>query len=298
MKLSSFIAEAQERLALAGIDNPQLDARLLIAHALGVDRAALLTQGEHPLTEEELAKIEPLIARREKREPVARILGMREFWGLPFGLNEATLEPRPDSETLIETALGLVPLRHSRENGMPACAGTTEKKTPLRLLDLGTGTGCLLLALLHEWPEATGLGIDLSPRAVEQAQANAQRLGLWPRASFRQGNWLEGIEETFDLIISNPPYIKAEEIRDLAPEVRLFDPPAALDGGEDGLSAYRHLIPRLPALLNPGGALLFEVGLHQAAPVCAFMREAGLTDLSVRRDLAGIERCVTGRKAR
>ncbi len=303
MLLRETIAAAQTRLAEAGVDNPALDARLLAAHALGLDRAALLTQENRALTEKESAVLEANIARREKREPVGRILGLREFWGLPFSLNEATLEPRPDSETLIEAALALFSCCHTRESGYPvsietnrtpACAGVTEGTFPARILDLGTGTGCLLLALLHEWPTATGLGIDLAPRAVEQAQENAARLGLETRAHFQTGNWLEGINEKFDLIISNPPYIPAQDIKNLSPEVRDFDPRLALDGGTDGLDPYRRLIPQFPSFLMPQGAALFEVGIGQAEPVAALLRQAGFKDVSVRRDLGGIERCVSG----
>jgi len=277
LRLQDSLIVAQKRLAEAGVDNPALDARLLAAHALGLDRTALLTQNERDLSAKEQTAIDALIARRAAREPVGRILGLREFWGLPFGLNEATLEPRPDTETLVEMALALLPSRHCE-----------------RLLDLGTGTGCLLLSLLHELPAATGLGIDLASRAVAQAQDNAKRLGLDNRARFQTGNWLDGIEETFDLIISNPPYIPASDIETLAPEVKQFDPLAALDGGADGLDPYRHLIPRLPALLNPEGIVLFEVGIGQAMQVAALMREAGFDKVTIKADLGGIDRCVAG----
>lgn len=278
MNLQTLIAATQARLDQAGVDNPALDARLLIGHALNLDRAQLMMQGERTLSAHESEAIDALIARRAAREPVGRILGMREFWGLPFALNEATLEPRPDTETLVEAAL--------------KCA---KKDAPLRLLDLGSGTGCILLALLHELPSATGLGIDRAPRAVEQAQINAARLGLEGRAHFQLGDWLEGIEEPFDLIVSNPPYIPASDIEALEPEVRLFDPLAALVGGADGLDPYRALIPLFPAFLKPNGAALFEVGIHQAAPVAALMREAGFKDVAIHNDLGGIERCVSGR---
>ncbi len=274
--LALCLSAAQNRLAAAGVDNPALDARLLIAAALELDRVQLLTQNERTLTDKEEKKIEALISRRESREPVARILGLREFWGLLFGLNEATLEPRPDSEMLVETALSFI------------------KTRPSRLLDLGTGTGCLLLSLLHEWPEATGLGIDLAPRAIEQAQENAHRLGLEKRAAFRTGNWLEGLAETFDLIVSNPPYIPAGDIETLAPEVRQYDPLLALDGGKDGLAPYRYLIPLLPAFLNPNGSVFFEIGIGQAEAVASLLKETGFTDIFTKPDLGGIDRCVSG----
>jgi len=275
--LRDTITNGTRRLAAAGIDDPALDARLLIAHALGCDRAALLTQGARVLTENEIQKIEEMIARRAAREPVHRIMGNRDFWGLSFGLNEATLEPRPDSETLIEAALKAF------------------SHPPRRLLDLGTGTGCLLLALLHEWPTATGLGIDAAPRALDQARANARRLGLEARASFRVGDWLSGLDERFDLIVCNPPYIPSKDIEGLQPEVRLHDPIAALDGGVEGLEPYRHLIPLLPRFLNAGGHAFFEVGTGRAQAVETLMKTNGLCDIETSFDLASIPRCIRGR---
>ena len=279
LSLASVITSAQKRLADAGTDDPALDARLLIAQALGCDRLTLLTDSGRVLTENETAIIEALIARRAAREPVHRILGLREFWGLPFGLNEATLEPRPDSETLIEVA-------------SKVCS-----PAPRRLLDLGTGTGCLLLSLLHEWPHATGLGIDKAPRAIEQATLNAKRLGLENRATFQIGDWLNGIDETFDLIICNPPYIPSRDVDTLQPEVRAHDPIAALDGGADGLDPYRHLIPLLPQYLKADGVALFEIGIGQAEDVSTLMREIGFQDVSVTHDLGGVARCVSGKRS-
>jgi len=279
LTLTTTIHRAQNALARAAVLNPSLDARLLIAHALYLTRADLVTNPNRQLTEPETAAIDALIARRKNREPVARILGLREFWGLPFGLNEATLDPRPDSETLIETTLKSLRL------GPWALSPN--------ILDLGTGTGCLLLALLHELPEATGLGLDISPRAVQQATENADRLGLASRADFRTNNWLEGLTETFDIIISNPPYIKSADIPSLMPEVRNHDPSAALDGGADGLAAYRHLIPRLPDFLKPSGLVVFEIGQGQAKAVSALFRASGFTEITAHNDLAGIERCLT-----
>ncbi|MGE0108914.1 MAG: peptide chain release factor N(5)-glutamine methyltransferase, partial [Bdellovibrionales bacterium] len=246
--LSTFIRTTQDKFADVGIETATLDTRLLIAHALGLTRLDLLTQKDRVLTEEDIEKIAPLIERRLVHESVARILNCREFWGLPFQMNEATLEPRPDSETLIEAALRITP-------------------TPSKTLDLGTGTGCLLLALLHEWPETIGVGIDIAPRAIEQATANAERLGLSDRATFQQGNWLDGIKERFDLIISNPPYIRKDEILTLDNEVKNYDPLTALDGGEDGLTPYRLLIPQLKNFLTPQGTVLFEVGHTQGQAV-------------------------------
>lgn len=283
--LAAHLTRAIARLHAAHIENPQLDARLLFGHALGLDRAQLLSQSQRALTPEETAKIDALIARREKRESVARILGKREFWGLDFALNEATLEPRPDSETLVEAVLRL----WNANDG---------NQTP-RLLDLGTGTGCLLLALLHEWPNATGIGVDIALRAAQQASENAQNLGLAARAEFRMGDWLSALapHDTFDIVISNPPYIPAAAIANLMPEVRDRDPTRALDGGTDGLDPYRFLIPRLAAHLNPDGLAAFEVGQGQAPHVAEMFRAAGFQNIALHRDLGGIERCVTAQQA-
>ncbi len=293
--LFDLLRASQDELAAAGVDNPVPDSRLLIAHALTCGRADLLTQTDRVLSAEEAAVIQTLISRRAAREPVSRILGLREFWGLPFGLNEATLDPRPDSETVIETAL-----TEGRKQG----SGIRKKSEFASLmpdscflpsvLDLGTGSGCLLLALLHEWPQATGLGVDIAPRAIEQAQINARRLGIQDRAAFRVNDWLDDIEETFDVIVCNPPYIAAADIPALMPEVREHDPLAALDGGRDGLDAYRHLIPLLPQRLKNGGWAFFEAGQGQAEAVCGLFREAGFRDIRAARDLGGIERCVAG----
>jgi release factor glutamine methyltransferase len=274
MNVMQAITVAIRRLAQAGIDNPQLDARLLVSHVLGLDRAQLVSASERIVTDSENAAVENLLARREKHESVARIMGSREFWGLRFGLNEATLEPRPDSETLVEAVL---------KNG----------KDGARILDLGTGTGCLLLSLLHEWPSATGLGIDAAPHAVERATGNAAALGLEMRAIFRTGNWLDGIDKTFDIIVSNPPYIPSSEITALMPEVRDHDPSLALDGGIDGLGPYRLLIPQVKNFLNSGGLAAFEVGQNQAAQVADLFKINGFTDITAHKDLGHIERCIT-----
>ncbi len=320
--LSALIQKATTQLRAAGVDDPARDARLLIAHALGCDRLALATNSERVLSENETAAIEEIITRREAREPVHRILGCREFWGLPFALNEATLEPRPDSETLIEVALNFfatqpnlpslrapeggaaIHLPHAPPESPSALSGDgllrfarndkSIEPFPSRLLDLGTGTGCLLLSLLHEWPDATGLGIDKAPRAIEQATLNAQRLGLDTRAVFRVGDWLDGVEEKFDLILCNPPYIPSREIGALQPEVREYDPTDALDGGIDGLNPYRHLIPLLPRFLSANGVVLFEVGIGQAQDVAAMMEKAAFKTITITDDLGGVPRCVSG----
>ena len=282
--LLDVLNQGAAQLASADVDDPALDARLLTAHALNCDRAALLTQNDRILTPEETDLIQTLIKRRANREPIARILNHREFWSLPFALNEATLDPRPDSEVLVETAL-----THIANLQPPAPSPS--------LLDLGTGSGCLLLALLHEMPTATGLGIDIAPRAVEQAQDNAARLGLEKRARFRTGSWFEGVEEKFDIILSNPPYIASETIPTLMQEVRTYDPLKALDGGKDGLDPYRHIIPRLKDFLNPRGLALFEIGMGQEGDVKRLFQNHGFSAIGTAKDLAGITRCVYGRFA-
>ena len=273
MDLAEALRSFAKKLGDAGVDNPGLDSKLLVGHALGLGPAELLSQSRRALLPKEERAIEVLLAQRIAGKSVARILGRREFWSLDFGLNEATLEPRPDSETLVEAVL-------------------KNAKNKKSILDLGTGTGCLLLALLHDLPEAKGLGIDKSSRAVEQAKANAENLGLASRAAFKTGNWLEAVAQTFDIIISNPPYIPSEEIESLMRDVRDFDPLLALDGGEDGLDPYRHLIPKLKDYLNPSGLVAFEVGAGQAGRVAALFREYGYADIAIDKDLGGIERCV------
>lgn len=309
MLLSSCLTLAIGKLKQAGIETPEIDARLLACHALGCDRAALLSHSSRVLKDDEVAAIDALIERRKAREPVSRIVGKREFWGLSFGLNEATLDPRPDSETLIEAVLATVssPLRGGLGRG--ECSENNLKTASPRILDLGTGTGCLLLALLHEIPKATGIGIDIDPRAVEQTTENAKTLGLDDRAAFYTGDWLssppprrdgsEGGREaetalgTFDIIVSNPPYIPEDVIPTLMPEVRDYAPAQALNGGSDGLDPYRLLIPQLHNFLNPGGLVAFEVGIGQADAVAALFQENGFTNIAKHKDLGGIDRCVT-----
>lgn len=288
MTLAETVTAAAARLEAAGVEAARRDARLLACRLLGGGPELLLAQGDRELTPEEAARIEAAMARRAAREPVSRILGEREFWSLAFGLNGATLDPRADSETLVEAAL----------------AEIGDRGAPLRILDLGTGSGCLLLALLSELPQADGCGIDISTEAVTQASANAERLGLSSRAGFLVHSWGQGLAlggaadaGPWDLVVSNPPYIASGDIAGLAPEVAGFDPPGALDGGADGLDAYRDLIPAVAAVLRPEGLLALEIGHGQAAAVEGLLRAAGLAPLRRAADLAGIERCLLARKA-
>lgn len=261
------MSAARKAIALAlkraGIADFTFEARILVEDLAGDGEA---------LDPAAAARLNDALARRLAGGPLWRILGAREFWGLSFSLSEGTLEPRPDSETLIEAALKhLVARRHDQ----------------LRLLDLGTGTGCLLIATLREFPQASGLGIDLSPDAVATATGNAARNGVGERSAFRQGNWTDGIAERFDLILSNPPYIGSDEITGLDRNVREHDPLLALDGGPDGLDAYRALAAALPAHLKPGGLAILEIGAGQEEAVVALMTRAGLRHLDSRRDLGG-----------
>lgn len=273
--LDAIFQESARQLEDAGVEQARLDARILICHALGIERAQMATLGSRALSPDETAAIRALISRRCRREPVARILGVREFWSLDFGLNDATLEPRPDSETLVDVVLK-----------------NLDGRGDVSILDAGAGTGCILLALLHELPNATGTGVDLSPHAVDQARINAESLGLSARATFRMSNWLDNIEDTFDVIVANPPYIPSRDIPTLMPEVRNYDPLAALDGGEDGLAAYRLLIPQMRARLKPGGIAVVEVGAGQAASVGEIFMRNDFSSVTNHLDLGGVERCV------
>lgn len=275
------VAALAARLAKAGIDNARLDARLLAAAVLGGEPMSVFSHPERSLTPEQVASLEALAGRRAAREPMSHILGLREFWGMPFRVSADTLTPRPDSETLIEAAL-------KRLDG--------RRTEPLRLLDLGTGTGCLLLALLSELPAATGLGVDASPEALAVARGNALNLGLADRASFVQGNWGQGLAGPFDLALSNPPYIPTADIAGLMPEVRDHEPRLALDGGADGFESLRRLLPDLHRLLAPGGAAFLEIGHGQAEETAALAIESGMQLIEIKDDLAGIPRCLAIRR--
>jgi release factor glutamine methyltransferase len=253
-------------------DSPRLEARLLLAHALGLTQNDLIRDSTRPV---DTTIFEALLTRRTAHEPLALIVGHREFWSMDFQVSPATLIPRPDSETLIEAAL----------------AAFATRPAPQRILDLGTGTGCLLLALLKEFPSAFGTGIDLIPDAAALAKHNAARLGLANQSSFIAGNWTNSIAGRFDLIISNPPYIRGPDIDTLMPEVACYEPKPALDGGPDGYDAYRAIMPALQHHLEPDGIAILELGAEQANYVISLAREAGL-GVSIRLDLAGICRVI------
>jgi release factor glutamine methyltransferase len=268
----------------AGIDAAELDARLLVGAALKLDLTGLIASSARRLTMSEAERVEAFATRRLRGEPVARILGEKEFWGLKLKLSAETLVPRPDTETVVELALEL-----TRDE--PASANA------MRILDIGTGTGAILLALLSERTEALGVGTDISEGALATAKRNAVGLGYASRAGFVACNYASALKGPFDLVVSNPPYIRSADIADLAEEVRAHDPFAALHGGTDGLDAYRALIPQAVQLLRDGGALVVEAGYDQSRQIEGLMTTAGLTvPCAPKADLAGIPRAVGGRK--
>lgn len=273
--LAEAARDAETRLADAGVDSARLDARLLVAHVLGIPPHRVVTHGEAPVDDDALGRLQDLVGRRAAREPMSQILGRREFWSLPFRVTRDTLTPRPDSETVVEAALAHV-----------------ERRRGARVLDIGTGTGCLLLALLSELPAATGVGTDVSAAALVVARGNADALGFADRATFVETTWAAGVDGPFDLVVSNPPYIPADEIATLDPEVARYEPRGALDGGADGLDAYRALAKALPSLLAAGGVVVFEIGADQAEDVREIVAAAGLSFVEQRRDLAGRPRAL------
>lgn len=278
------VATVRRRVAQAfrsaGLESPELDARVLVAHAFGLGRTALFSAAERLLSVEEAETVMTLAGRRLAREPVARIVGRKEFWGLEFDLTPAALVPRPDSETVVEAALAAVDAGGSR-------------RRPLKIADLGTGSGALLIALLCELPAAWGIGTDLSPEAAKVARDNAARLGCGGRAAFAACDFSRACAGGFDLVVCNPPYIPSGEIAALDPEVRDHDPRLALDGGSDGLTAYRMLAGDVRRLLASRGQFVVEVGAGAAPAVTALFTTAGLRIAARRADLAGVVRALT-----
>jgi release factor glutamine methyltransferase len=267
----------------SGIDSPELDARILVGHSLGLDHAALAAAEARGLSVDEETAIAALARRRLAREPVARILGWKEFWSLKLRIDAATLVPRPETETVVEAALAAIEARGTRTQA-------------LRIADLGTGSGAILLALLSELPNAFGLGIDVSTAALLVARDNARRLGL-KRAHFVACDMTAALGGPFDVIVCNPPYIASGEIAGLAAEVRDFDPCRALDGGPDGLDFYRAIAAAAPALLAPQGVLVIELGAGQAQPVAALFGAAGLASMPPRPDLREVPRALVAQRA-
>ena len=278
--LVSLWSEVRRRLEEAGVETPVIDARLLLEAGAGVSRLDIVTDPRRELSAAQIAAVLVMTDRRCAREPLAHITGVRAFWKQQLRVSPDVLIPRPETETLVEAALEMAPFTSSA-----------------RVLDLGVGSGAILFAILSDRPLASGLGVDLSAEAIAVAQANAAALGLGERVAFVQGDWGEGIAEAFDLVVSNPPYVASAEIETLAPEVARFEPRLALDGGADGLDAYRVILPSLARLLRPGGGFGLEVGAGQAEAVMTLAVQAGLEDVATRADLAGVSRVVTGRQA-
>ena len=277
-----MLRDAAVALAAAGIDNVRFEARLLLAHAAGLSAEQLIARGAEPAPAAVAERLRELAARRVLREPMAYILGEREFWGLPFKVSPAVLVPRPDSETLIEAALALMP----------------DRQRPWRIVDLGLGSGCLLLTLLREYPAARGVGLELSEEALAVAQANAEALDVAARArlvsgDWRQPDWQQRLGGPFDLLVSNPPYIEAAAIERLMPEVARFEPRLALDGGPDGLAAYRYIATAAAALMASSGHLLVEIGAGQALETSKIFASAGLVAPVCWKDLGGIDRVIS-----
>jgi release factor glutamine methyltransferase len=276
---SEALASLEKTFQISGIENPAREARISLCAASGLSPVALIIDPGEPLGSA-ASKVQEVAARRATGEPLSRIVGKREFWGLSFAVTPHVLDPRPETETIVDAALSI--LRDRR-------------KDPLRILDLGIGSGALLCALLTEFGTARGVGVDISADAAGVARGNLQACGLSPRAEIGVGDWTKGLEGRFDLIVSNPPYIPTAELAGLPREVRDFDPWLALDGGIDGLAAYRRILPESRRLLTPGGWLLVELGMGQATDVAAIANQCGFADAVTYEDLAGVDRVVAVR---
>ena len=267
-------------LGRLGFETAALDAKLLTGHALGLDALALATREQDPVAVADAERVAALMQRRMGGGSGARIIGEREFFGLAFALNAATLEPRPDTELLVELAIKALP-----QGG--------------RLLDLGTGTGCIPIAVLANRPDASGLATDINAEALEMAQANAARHGVMDRLGFARGNWFDALSasgrgaDKYEIVVSNPPYITSAVIETLAPEVKDFDPRVALDGGPDGLVPYRTIAAQVRDVLVPDGRVLVEIGHDQGRSVSALFDEHGFADIVVHRDLNGLDRVIS-----
>ncbi len=268
------------RLQSAGVDSPVIDARLLVQAAAGATRVDIISDPHRPLTEDQSAELESYLARRERREPISHILGVKGFWKIMLRVTPDVLTPRPETETILDVVLPDL--------------GEFQR---FRVLDLGVGSGAILLAILSERPNAVGLGIDVSEEALAVARENASNLGLAGRAALLRGDWTASLEdEGFDLVVSNPPYIASDAIGALAPEVKDHEPRLALDGGPDGLDAYRRLAEEIPRVLRPRGRFAVEIGFDQGPAVRELFTRDGLEDVRVVRDLSDRDRVVTGVK--
>ncbi len=271
---------ARKRLEATGVDSPVIDARLLLEAAAGARRADILADPHRPITPDQAAALDVMLSRRAAREPVSHIIGRKGFWTIELKVTAHVLTPRPDTEVVVDMIL----------------KAFTEDQ-PFRLLDLGTGSGAILLAVLAERPLATGVGVDISPEALAVAEENAALLKLDARAAFLHANWTDGqVDEAFDAVAANPPYIASEAIAGLEPEVRDHEPRSALDGGPDGMDAYRWLAPEVLRVLKPGGLFATEIGSDQSVAVQALFKAAGAEGVRTLKDLANRDRVVTGSK--
>lgn len=272
--ISNLLDKGTSHLRAAGIESSRLEARLLLAFAMGISQEEVAAESSEP-NPHSMRRYESLLTRRHGREPLAYILGQREFWSLPFAVGPGVLIPRPESETLIEEAL----------------KEFSDRDAPLDVLDLGTGSGCLLLSFLHERPQAQGIGVDLSREALSFAAQNAYDLGLWQRIALVQGSWTDDVTDTFDVILANPPYVAVGDIADLEPEI-CYEPVTALSGGPDGYNAHRQLAPVLAPRLKEGGRAFLEIGAGQADRLRAVYAASGLNTVRSVCDLSGITRCL------
>lgn len=274
-------AATRDRLKAAGLEGPVIDARILVEAASGASRADIIGDPRRPLTDEQASALDDFVARRLRREPISHILGRKGFWTIMLKVTSEVLTPRPESETLVELVLRDLP-----------------EHRPFNLLDLGTGSGAILLAVLAERQAGKGLGVDISEEALAVARENAANLGLASRVALLRGDWTTGLADAgFDVVVANPPYVPTDAIAALAPEVRDHEPRLALDGGPDGLASYRRLAPEIMRVLKSGGRFAVEVGDDQARPVEEIFRGAGGVETATTRDLANCERVVSGRKA-
>ncbi|MDR3326127.1 MAG: peptide chain release factor N(5)-glutamine methyltransferase [Rhodospirillaceae bacterium] len=276
MTLGKVLNDLTGLLLSAGIPSARLDARILISHVLGISTTTVFSHQERFVSIDEIKRIWQVSARRINHEPISHIICCREFWSLSFKVTKDTFDPNPDTETVVEAALSAI----------------FDRQASIRLLDFGTGTGCILLALLSELPQAFGLGIDISQATLCVARENAKSLGLQHRSEFMIGNWGKEIDMSFDVILSNPPYIPKSDIDNLENEVSIYTPKIALDGGNDGLVCYRSLIPDIARLLVPNGIVALEIGRGQSNEVSKLFQKYGLTFTTLHYDLAGIDRCI------
>lgn len=275
------LERAAELLASCGVEEARLDARLLLLAAAHITRADLLLEPDAPLDEASLKRFNHYVSRRAAREPLSRILGVRGFWTLDLAVAPNVLDPRADTETLVELAVRELQARRNE---------------PLSILDLGAGSGAILCALLYEFSQARGVAVDRSTEACNAAAGNFRSCGISDRASVLRGNWAEALRGKFDLVVSNPPYIRSCDIESLAPEVRLYDPAVALDGGADGLDCYRVLANEIPRLLSINGLAVLEVGAGQAEPVSRLFEESDLKIVATAKDAGGHERALAARR--